>query len=208
LIQLLEQAVSRGRALNDAYFVAGTLRHAAESYSVTGRNEQARTLYLEAIGHVREATEEKGAGPGTLANAIQSRARAISRVATAQAESGFTEDARAALDQALGVLAAEPNETMRNYASYEIAGSLAFAGAFDRAASLIATLPDAPFSDAQSLRSAAQRDMAWAQAVQGDVAAGLALARDISTTRERVAALGRISQALTDPDMRSGPRYL
>ena len=206
--RLLQEAISVGRGLDDAYFVAGTLRHAAESYSLTGRDEQARTLYLEAIDRVLSATAENGAGPGTLAAAIQSRARAISRVATAQAESGFKVDAVAALEQAQGLAASEPSEPMRNYANYEIAGSMAFAGAFDQAASLIATLPETPFGDAQSLQSAALRDLAWAKAVQGDVAGGLADAQSISTVRERVAALGRISRALANPGMRSGPRYL
>ena len=81
-LELLDEAEAIGLSLDDEYFVAGTQRHVGEAATVGGLYDRARDAYDKAVA---------GADKMPLG---QARARALSRVATAMAESGFAMETR------------------------------------------------------------------------------------------------------------------
>lgn len=195
-IALLNDAAEVMASIDDGYFIAGGYRHIGEAATVGEKPSLVLAAYRQAI---------EGAATLPLNEA---RARSVSRVATAMAESGFTAAAVKALAVAEAIADAEPDPAKRDYARYEITGSYGFSGDLAAAERLMLEVPDRAYGPAQSLHGASQRDLAWAEAKAGDYQAALNGASNISTMREKVMALCRIARVMADPTMKSLPRYL
>ena len=194
--RLLNEAEAIARAQNHGYFVAGALRHIGEVYAAIGQDAKALTYFEDALEGAR------------MAPSHQEQARALSRISTAMSDFGHYERAKHALTEAIAIAEAENNEGLRNWALYEIAGALAFAGDFQRASDLVDLIPETPFGGTQSIKSAAQRDAAWGLARHREYSIAVETANSIETPREKVQALSRIVRIMVDPDMTALPRYI
>lgn len=195
-IKLLENATTIARAQSNGYYRAGMLRDVAEALSSAGMSEQAAPLFQESIVAAR------------VAASTQEQARALSRAATGLSDYHLFQDAIPILEEAESLAHEIESENVRFWALYEIAGSWAFAGQYDRALALAAQIPAIPYGSAQSLRGAVIRDIAWGMARHGQLNRALEAAKQISTAREKVQAFSRIVRVLNQPSMTALPRYL
>lgn len=193
---LITEAELIARAQDNGYFVAGALRDIAEVEMHRGNGNTATQLFADAMDGARTA------------KSAQERARSLSRVVTGMSDTGVERIDHTYLEEALAFADNEKSEQMKNFSLYEIAGSAAFSGHFELANSLLPRLPETPFGDAHSLKSATQRDIAWGLARHGQLDKAVALANKIETPRERVQTLSRIIRLLDNPAMDAFPRYL
>ena len=186
--------VARGQS--DGYFVAGALRQIGDGYSRLGQADVASGYFADAAAGARTA------------KTIQEKARALSRVATSLADHAQYDNARHLVREAIGVAADEPSEPLRAWAFYEIAGAAAFSGDFASANEALEQIAASVAFSGVSVRSAAQRDVAWGYARHGRLDAAVGTAMGIVTARERVQAYARIVRLIADSDMAALPRYL
>ena len=189
-------AEDTARAQSDGYFVAGALRQIGDGYSRLGQVDVARGLFADAAAGARTA------------DSAQERARALSRVATSLADHALYDEARRLVEEAIRVAADEPSAPLRAWAYYEIAGAAAFAGDFASASEALDAIDASVVFSGVSVRSAAQRDVAWGYARHGRLDAGVTTAMGIVTPRERVQAYARMLRLIADPHMAALPRYL
>ena len=185
-----------GREQSDGYFVAGALRQIGDGYSRLGETDVARGYFVDAAAGARTA------------NSIQEKARALSRVATSLADHSQYDEARLLVREAIEIAASEPSEALRAWAFYEIAGAAAFSGDFVSANEVLEEIPASVVFSGVSVRSAAQRDVAWGYARHGRLDAAVAMAAGVVTVRERVQAYARIVRLLANTGMAALPRYL
>lgn len=193
---LLSDAESVGRSQTDGYFIAGSLRHVAVAHASMNDTPAANRFFADALD------------AALLGESPQHRARAMSRVATSMADVGHFEAAIAAMPKALELARGEDREAFRWFSFYEIAGSAAFAGDFATATQLLQEIPPDFAFGSNSVKAAAQRDVAWGMARHRRLDDALDLALAIDSPRERAQALSRILQLQMNPDMIALPRYL
>lgn len=194
--ELLNEADKIAREQNDGYFVAGALRHIAEAWAAMDDERRALAYFKDATDGARRAM------------APQQQARALSRIATALADYGYYDEAKAVVPEAIDIAGTERSDDLRYWAYYEIAGAAAFAGDFDAAFGLLGEISPSVAFSGTGLKGAAQRDIAWGLARHGQLSKALATAHDIDAPRMRVQTLSRIARILSDPAMPALPRYL
>lgn len=195
-LTLIEEADIIARAQENGYFVGAALRDIAYSLHLAGLSDQADQYFDEAIRAAKLADEQN------------EKARATSRIATRLADAGLVSDARPLLDEAIALSKDIETGPRLGFTQYEIAGAAAFSGAFELSRSLIELTPDAPLGDAQSMKSAAQRDFAWGLARFGQTDAALTTCDQIKTQREQIQCFARVARVIWDPEQVAPPRYL
>ncbi len=194
--KLAAEAIEMAPSFENGYFVAGALREVGEVYGLADKHERALQYF------------EKAYSAALLAPSKQEAARAVSRVATGLADHGYYQQAAQYLTKSIEIAESIEADNLRNWTRYEIVGSLAFSGEFDRAKLLLKRVPKERFASTQSLHSAAARDLAWGFARHGQLKDALAQLGEIETAREQVQALARIIRVTFHPDMQALPRYL
>ncbi len=195
-IKLLQQAETVARAQDNGYFVAGALRDIGVVYMDNSMPEKAMLVFTDAKAAARNA------------NSNQERARALSRIGTGLADCGLYTEAKSVFTEAQDFAKNAKSELFRHFSHYEIAGSAAFAGDFDTANNLVATLPETKFGSTSSLKAATQRDIAWGLAKHNHIAKARALINSIVPARERIMSFSRLILLLKNPKMQAFPRYL
>lgn len=194
--KMISEAETVAATQDNGYFSGAILRDNGFSLVKMQAMERADPVFARALAQTRSA------------NSKQEQARSMSRLATRLADCGLAGRAGPILSEAFGLTDEIASDAMRNFSLYEIAGSAAFSGDFQRARQIIAALPSTPFGSAASLKSASQRDLSWGLARRGEVAQAVQTANAIVSKRERVHALARIVRLLNDPGMSALPRYL
>lgn len=196
--RLLGEAEKGARSDPDGYFAGAALRDAAVVRARYGDPKMAKAMFEEAISLTVKAKSK------------QEHARAMSRIVTGMADAGLAEPvhALATLQTANAIGAGEDRQVMRDFVSYEVAGSAAFAGLFDFARGLVDQAPETPFGSATTLKSVMQRDLAWGLMRDGQQDSAIETARAITAPRERAQTLARLVILRAHPDMEAPARYL
>ena len=196
---------------------ASRLLALAEEIAAAQRNGYFRGAVYREVAVVRMAMGAVGDAIDTFNTAVaaartaptlQERARALSRIATRMSDAGLASQADAVLNLAVTVAESVNDKDMLGYTRYEISGSAAFAGYFDLALEMLEKTPAVPFGATESLRSVAQRDLAWGLARADRYPEALRLARQIATVREQVHALSRVALLSLKPGAAAPSRYL
>lgn len=194
--RLIAEAAKMAPTFENGYFVAGALREIGEVYGSAGDSEKATEYFENAFSAAQ------------LAPSKQEAARAVSRVSTGLADHGYYATAVKYLVRSTEIAEDIEADNLKNWTRYEIVGSLAFSGEFERATRLLKSVPKERFASTESLHSAAARDLAWGFARHGRIEEAVSQLQEIETTRERVQALSRIVRVMANPDMQALPRYL
>lgn len=192
---LLRDASDGAAKEENGYFRAAIYRHIADVYSSNGDETLAFENFDQAASGARQA------------NSAQEQARALSRIAVSMGDHGYFEQAIALLDEAKEISKDVEPGAFLHFVNYEIAGAYAFAGETEAAAALIENLSQDPMADAMSLKSAAQRDLAFGLARHGNTEQALRTALSIDTPRERIQALHRLILILHSPKLKAFARY-
>ena len=194
--RLAAEAEEIARAQKDGYFSAGALRQVARFEFDRGESTRGLELYVEA------------AKLAATAGTAQERARATSRVAAALADNREYPTAAQVVESAVLLAQEEQNEALRHWSFYEIAGSAAFCGDFNTAYRLLDEIPESTMLSGKSVKSAAQRDVAWGLVRHGRTREALGLANEMVSHREKAQALARIVRLMRNSAMPALPRYL
>jgi len=193
---LMDEAIEIGRAQENGYFTAGALRDVAHGYISLGDIEKANAMIEEARNAARSSIKPN------------ERARSMSRIATKLSNIGELNYSKDIITESITLTDSIESEVMLHYSLYEIVGAAAFSSEFVAARSLIKDIPDTPFGSATSLRSAAERDLAWGLARYGKTTEAIETALSITSLRESTQTLSRIARLLNNPEMSALPRYL
>jgi len=193
---LLDEAVIIARTIEDGYFRAGSLRDIAVAYHRLGAAERSAAYFDEAMSATADA------------DTPNERARSMSRIATRMSDLGRLGATESVIAQSIAYAEAIESDVMRSFTDYEIAGAAAFCGHFDTAYALIAGMTDRAMGSTASVRSAAQRDLAWGLARHGQLQQAMQVVAGIESLRERIQAMSRIARVMNDPGMQALPRYL
>jgi len=192
---LLLEAEPIANEQENGYFGGAIFRDIAFGYAALDDAEQSSKFHKKAKQLARAATKQN------------EKARAMSRIATKQADRGDTSEANSILMEASQLADQIESNMFLGYSYYEIVGSAAISGEFTLAEKWLDKVPDTPLASTASLKSAAQRDIAWGLARYGKSQKALEVANAIATPREKVQALSRMVRVLNDPKMQALPRY-